>query len=397
MTKSRSLKLPGRAVRFYKPSVAMDEDDRNETGVQDDREDDQSEDNSHDRHDNNNNNELRFASDVPVSVSTTLTEDLKHVMLELCNRVSVLEKMIEQQSSLIANLMRPRAEEKVETGVQACMPIPSQIDDRSFADVVRQPPVASKSPSPKQTPTENRPIAAEKLKTTTKRMTEVERVDVTEAKTNDVKSAMTRTGMRKPNTEDAACLPRVAILHDSVLNHVYARRLGLSYGCQVSKIRCSTIKEVKDAAKKVQSDVGTIVVHVGTNDIKTTDPTASSRHLTTVVRQLLDERPDINIVINKLPPSKNSSMQIKRELFNAHIQADLSSIKRVSFITNENVHSHALRDDIHPNRQGSAILASNIGRHLHRHLWQKQRRPARPREQASEYGYWDWAGRFHPY
>ena len=69
-------------------------------------------------------------------------------------------------------------------------------------------------------------------------MTEVERIDVTEEKTNDVKSVMTRTGMRKQNTEDAA---RVAILHDSVLNHVYARRLGLSYGCQVSKIRCSTI------------------------------------------------------------------------------------------------------------------------------------------------------------
>jgi len=49
--------------------------------------------------------------------------------------VSVLEKMIEHQSSLIANLMRPRAEEKVETGVQACMTIPRKIDDRSFANV----------------------------------------------------------------------------------------------------------------------------------------------------------------------------------------------------------------------------------------------------------------------
>ena len=45
--------------------------------------------------------------------------------------VSVLEKMIEHQSSLIANLTRPRAEEKDETGVQAHRYADSQPNRRS--------------------------------------------------------------------------------------------------------------------------------------------------------------------------------------------------------------------------------------------------------------------------
>ena len=137
------------------------------------------------------------------------------------------------------NLARPRAEEKDETGVQAhwyadFSAKSTIVASRTWSVNLRWP--QNHHRFRKHQPRTVRLLYCGKAKTTTKRMTEVERIDVTEEKTNDVKSVMTRTRMRKQNTEDAACLPRVAILHDSVLNHVYARRLGLSYGCQVSKI-----------------------------------------------------------------------------------------------------------------------------------------------------------------
>ena len=48
-------------------------------------------------------------------------------------------------------------------------------------------------------------------------------------------------------------LPRVAIMHDSVLNGVQGKRLGQSYGFDAIKRKSSTIEELSETAKVLES------------------------------------------------------------------------------------------------------------------------------------------------
>ena len=75
-------------------------------------------------------------------------------------------------------------------------------------------------------------------------------------------------------------MPRVAVLHDSVLNGVQGKRLGQSDGIDVIKFLTSTIEEIDETVKMldyVAEPVDAIVVHCGINDIKSKDLKAVSK------------------------------------------------------------------------------------------------------------------------
>ena len=141
-----------------------------------------------------------------------------------------------------------------------------------------------------------------------------------------------------------------------------------------------------------------MVIHCGINDLKTQDPRSASTQFVQSVKNISSCSPTSKIIISKLTAVSNPKLQEKKDLFNALVYSELAEEQQVSFINNDNLPLHALRDIVHPTKRGSSILAGNIGRHVHRIVWEKPRRPARRFNRASDFpGFYDWKGNFFPH
>ena len=108
----------------------------------------------------------------------------------------------------------------------------------------------------------------------------------------------------------------MAILHDSVLNGVKGKRLGRSYGFDVFKQRTEKTDDIDKSLESVDGPVKAIVAHCGINDIRTKDPKAVSKKMVKSLKGILKDRPNLKVIVSKIPPAKDSNLQAKRELFN---------------------------------------------------------------------------------
>ena len=112
-------------------------------------------------------------------------------------------------------------------------------------------------------------------------------------------------------------LPLVAILHDSVLNGVQGKRLGRSCGFDVFKQRTEKTDDIDKSLESVDGPVKAIVAHCGINDIRTKDPKDVSKKMVKSLKGILKDRPNLKVIVSKIPPVKDSNLQAKRELFSA--------------------------------------------------------------------------------
>lgn len=197
------------------------------------------------------------------------------------------------------------------------------------------------------------------------------------------------------------CGNEVFILHDSVLNGVQEKRLGRSYGFEAVKCKALNIEALEPAFQATLSNrqpPKAVVIHCGINNLRHQDPKLASKEFVQSVRNISSCSPTSKIIISQLTAVNNYKLKQKKDVFNAVVFSELIDDQQVSFINNDNLPQHALRDLVHPNKRGSSILAVNIGRHLHRMMWEKPRRPARHFNRANDFlGYYDWKGNFFPH
>ena len=95
------------------------------------------------------------------------------------------------------------------------------------------------------------------------------------------------------------------------------KRLGRSYGFDVFKQRTEKTDDIDKSLESVDGPVKAIVAHCGINDIRTKDPKDVSKKMVKSLKGFLKDRPNLKVIVSKIPPVKDSNLQAKRELFNA--------------------------------------------------------------------------------
>ena len=75
--------------------------------------------------------------------------------------------------------------------------------------------------------------------------------------------------------------------------------------------------DIDKSLESVDGPVKAIVAHCGINDIRTKDPKDVSKKMVKSLKGILKDRPNLKVIVSKIPPVKDSNLQAKRELFNA--------------------------------------------------------------------------------
>lgn len=318
--------------------------------------------------------------------------ELKLIIHSLCSKIALLEERIEQQTSvvdkLLATSMVQQTTEQTTRGNQLTKP--------SYAAALKSKPVTTPS---NRSSTQTKKSSLSCLGPATAVGADKKPIIKEKNRANDVKSNTSHFGS---STKGKECISKVdvVILHDSILNGVQPGKLGLSYGFEAVKCKAPSINELESGLQSasLSNNPNAVLIHCGINNLRTQDPRSAAKQFVQTVKKISSSKPAMKIVISKLPTISDVKMRNKKEIFNALVFSELVEEKNISFVNHYNLPLHELRDGIHPTRRGSSILASNIGRHLHRLLWEKQRTPARRFNHADTFpGYYDWKGNFFPH
>ena len=173
--------------------------------------------------------------------------------------------------------------------------------------------------------------------------------------------------------QDKESLPKVLLIHDSMLKYVDARRMGLSYHVNVTKKLCYTVEGIQSILDNElkENSYEAVYIHCGINNIKNQDPKDVAVRMVPIIQKLHQNDPKLKIVISRIAPTKHQNLEQKRAIFNSTLVAEFyGKCKNLSIVLHENVRKHHLRQDgIHPLRQASTTLAMNIGRCLRDLFW----------------------------
>ena len=125
------------------------------------------------------------------------------------------------------------------------------------------------------------------------------------------------------------------------------KRLGISYGFDVFKQKTEKTEDIDKSLESVDEPVKAIVAHCGVNDIRTKDPKDVNKTMMKLLKRILKDRPNLKVIVSKIPPMKDSNLQAKRELFNALVFfflyffiffSELVEDPNISFVAHENLH-----------------------------------------------------------
>ena len=64
------------------------------------------------------------------------------------------------------------------------------------------------------------------------------------------------------------------------------------------------------------------------------------------LKGILKDRPNLKVIVSKIPPVKAPDLQAKRDLSNALVCSELVENPDVSFVAHENLHFASLKDTI---------------------------------------------------
>ena len=172
------------------------------------------------------------------------------------------------------------------------------------------------------------------------------------------------------------------MLGDSLLKQVIPKRLlPSSYDAQIDKYEAYRMDDIATAVEnEVLKDADVILLHSGTNDIKTETSETCLDKMTSTVAFLQEINPGVKIVLTNIAPMGDTEvLDINRQEFNIKLLKVYSLDPNVTISDNNNFSRHGSiiekfygRDNVHLNREGTKILASNISKSLKAVLGIKQ-------------------------
>ena len=123
---------------------------------------------------------------------------------------------------------------------------------------------------------------------------------------------------------------------------------------------------------EVLKDADMIVLHSGTNDIKTGTSETCLDKMTFTVAFLQEINPGVKIVPSNIAPRGDAEvLDINHREFNIKLLKEYSLDPNVTISDNNNLSRHGSiiekfygRDNVHLNREGTKLLASNISKSL---------------------------------
>ena len=256
----------------------------------------------------------------------------------------------------------------------------------SFADALKK--GLTKTPQkPSQNESDKRKENLNKVEKKNQ-VNETNNVDTTQQRGVNKKAHVIKASASERKAENSKArapkydLPRTVIVHDSVMSGIEEDRLGLSYGIEIKSSRAYRIEQIEkalDSATANEPQPEAILIHCGINNLQEKDATTAAKSMLASVQNIKKKHPRSKIVLSKIAPTRDPNLEVKRNLFNALITAELFDSKLITTVSHDNLitNKNYMGDTIHPNRRGTSVLAGNIGRALRDLFWQRPRRSKR--------------------
>ena len=158
----------------------------------------------------------------------------------------------------------------------------------------------------------------------------------------------------------------ILVLGDSICKAININRLVAGSNKPGQLIRAPTIDSARERLEEIRQPVSTIVVHTGVNDLEKVRK--GQNIMETVCENYIKmakcSRQKADQVIMSLPlpgPSSGDDLENLVDEFNAHITRALDNKDGIKLCTHDQINKRYMyRDEVHPNQQGTKILAANI-------------------------------------
>ena len=157
------------------------------------------------------------------------------------------------------------------------------------------------------------------------------------------------------------------IADDFILKHLQGWKLSdINNHVVVKSFAGATIEDMEDYLKPViRKEPETIVLHIGTNDLRNLSPKQVAEGITNLGSQINEESPNTNIVIfSILLRTDNSQLAVKATEANKLLSATCSK-NRWKFINHKSINRSCLNTrGLHLNRKGSSVIADNFSKFI---------------------------------
>ena len=146
----------------------------------------------------------------------------------------------------------------------------------------------------------------------------------------------TLTNSLLKNTES---VPNLVVFHDSTLDGRNFYRLGLAYGFSAKTFKTPVTADVE---KNLKSDLcreidttDAVLIHCGLNEVRSDDKSTSSciSTLKNTILHIKSRCPHAKVLVSKITPAKDSSLDIEKGRFHAQLSASLEDCDRVVIVS----------------------------------------------------------------
>ena len=155
------------------------------------------------------------------------------------------------------------------------------------------------------------------------------------------------------------------IAGDSIVKNVIGSRMGAKDSTNhfvVKPFPGANLSDMEDFVKPlVRKMPDKLILHVGTNDIKSSSPKAIAESTFNLVTQIRQDSPGTSVGVSALlVRSDNSDFAVKVNQVNTILKG-LCSRNRIPFLGNSNIdRSHLNSMGLHLNKKGSLVLENNL-------------------------------------
>ena len=187
--------------------------------------------------------------------------------------------------------------------------------------------------------------------------------------TNNAASRKPQEGEQE-NAEQQEQQPRkqvrktVVVAGDSIIKHVKGWELSNNkQNVAVKSFSGATVEDMNDFLRPtIRRQPDNLVIHVGTNDIRSSTPQNISDEVTKVAQLFKQESRKTEIIISSLI-IRSDSPELANKVKDTNVALKLKCAENNwSFIDNSNINClHLNRRGLHLNHEGTALLQANIG------------------------------------
>jgi hypothetical protein len=163
---------------------------------------------------------------------------------------------------------------------------------------------------------------------------------------------------------------RIAVLGDSMLKHINARRIqqGMKHKVVIKTFPGAGVEEMNHYVKPtLLTTPNKLILHVGTNDLQRKTPDELLTHVQVLGQKINRENRDIELVLSEIITRKDDErLANKVNEYNKGL-AQLCIEQNWSLIKHNNISINHLNNyGLHLNKQGTSVLAKNIKQFLSR-------------------------------